>query len=128
MTLGGFVSRLFTMICHVLTTRTTVDDEVAPRRNTIFTFKVPDQNLLTTRRTMDDEDALGLKEPTEMTTLESRLGSLVQHDTITLAAALKGIFFTNIINMNEMTAPLYIVLLGYLIIRGMLLSLKSVFC
>ncbi|GKC65477.1 hypothetical protein Tco_1098075 [Tanacetum coccineum] len=110
MTLGGFVSRLFTMICHVLTTRTTVDDEVAPRRNTIFTFKVPDQNLLTTRRTMDDEDARGLKavltfqvltntisfiikynvlEPAEMTTLESRLGSLVHHDTITPAAALK---------------------------------------
>ncbi|GJY51767.1 protein MOR1 [Tanacetum coccineum] len=52
---------LITMICHVLTTRTTVDDEVAPRRNAIFTFKVPDQNLLTTRRTMDDEDAPRLK-------------------------------------------------------------------
>ncbi|GJV58208.1 hypothetical protein Tco_1459213 [Tanacetum coccineum] len=49
------------MIYHVLTTRTTVNDEVAPRRNAIFTFKVPDQNLLTTRRTMDDEDAPGLK-------------------------------------------------------------------
>ncbi|GKA51546.1 protein MOR1 [Tanacetum coccineum] len=128
MTLGGFVSRLITMIFHVLTTRTTVDDDVAPRRNAIFTFKVPDQNLLTTRRTMDDEDAPGLKavptfqvltntisfiikynvlQPAEMTTLESRLGSLVQHDTITLVAALKGIFFTNIINMNETTAPLY---------------------
>nr|GEV52773.1 translocase of chloroplast 120, chloroplastic-like [Tanacetum cinerariifolium] len=39
---------------------TTVDDEVAPRRNAGRTFKVADQNLITTR-TMDDEDAPGLK-------------------------------------------------------------------
>ncbi|GKF20429.1 hypothetical protein Tco_0069067, partial [Tanacetum coccineum] len=52
---------LVTKICRVLTTRKTVDDdEVAPRRNKVRTFKVPDQNLLTTR-TMDDEDAPGLK-------------------------------------------------------------------
>ncbi|GJS95334.1 hypothetical protein Tco_0802302 [Tanacetum coccineum] len=38
MTLGGFVSRLITMIFHVLTTRMTVDDDVAPQRNAIFTF------------------------------------------------------------------------------------------
>nr|GEW43101.1 hypothetical protein [Tanacetum cinerariifolium] len=37
----------------------TADDEVAPWRNAIRTFKVPDQYLLTTR-TMDDE-APGLK-------------------------------------------------------------------
>ncbi|GKB72793.1 hypothetical protein Tco_0934205, partial [Tanacetum coccineum] len=36
------------------------DDEIAPRRNAVLSFKVPDKNLLTTR-TMDDEDAPGLK-------------------------------------------------------------------
>ncbi|GJZ96296.1 hypothetical protein Tco_0668630, partial [Tanacetum coccineum] len=36
------------------------DDEIAPRRNVVLSFKVPDKNLLTTR-TMDDEDAPGLK-------------------------------------------------------------------
>nr|GEV52774.1 hypothetical protein [Tanacetum cinerariifolium] len=60
----GFLSRLVTKVCHVLTsTRTTTvddDDEVAPRRNAGRTFKVVDQNLLTTK-TMDDEDAPGLK-------------------------------------------------------------------
>ncbi|GJW36606.1 hypothetical protein Tco_0059526 [Tanacetum coccineum] len=88
---------LVTKIFRVLTTRKTVDDdEVAPRRNEVRTFKVPDQYLLTTR-TMDDEDAPGLKavpnfqvpdevepedvvDPAEMTTLESRLGSLIQHN------------------------------------------------
>ncbi|GKB93996.1 hypothetical protein Tco_0980133 [Tanacetum coccineum] len=40
---------------------TTVDDdEIAPRRNTVLSFKVLDKNMLTTR-TMDDEDAPGLK-------------------------------------------------------------------
>ncbi|GKB14127.1 protein MOR1 [Tanacetum coccineum] len=104
--MAGFLSRLVTKICRVLTTRKTVDDdEVAPRRNKVRTFKVPDQNLLTTR-TMDDEDAPGLKavpnfqvpdevepedviDPAEMNTLESRLGSLIQHDTITRVPAFK---------------------------------------
>ncbi|GKD85338.1 protein MOR1, partial [Tanacetum coccineum] len=88
-----------------------MDDEVAPRRNKVRTFKVPDQNLLTTR-TMDDEDAPGLKavpnfrvpdevepedvvDPAEMTTLESRLGSLIQHDTITRVPAFKAITSLN---------------------------------
>ncbi|GKA55724.1 hypothetical protein Tco_0754796 [Tanacetum coccineum] len=106
--MAGFLSRLVTKICRVLTTRKTVDDdEVAPRRNKVRTFKVPDQNLLTTR-TMDDEDAPGLKavpnfqvpdevepedviDPAEMNTLESRLGSLIQHDTITRVPAFKDI-------------------------------------
>ncbi|GKE03674.1 protein MOR1, partial [Tanacetum coccineum] len=106
--MAGFLSRLVTKICRVLTTRKTVDDdEVAPRRNEVRTFKVPDQYLLTTR-TMDDEDAPGLKavpnfqvpdevepedvvDPAEMTTLESRLGSLIQHNTITRAPAFKAI-------------------------------------
>ncbi|GKB89217.1 hypothetical protein Tco_0961489 [Tanacetum coccineum] len=105
--MAGFLSRLVTKICRVLTTRKTVDDdEVAPRRNKVRTFKVLDQNLLTTR-TMDDEDAPGLKavpnfqvpdevepedviDPAEMNTLESRLGSLIQHDTITRVPAFKG--------------------------------------
>ncbi|GJU90320.1 hypothetical protein Tco_1302743 [Tanacetum coccineum] len=40
---------------------TTVDDdEIAPRRNAVLSFKVLDKNMLTTR-TMDDEDAPGLK-------------------------------------------------------------------
>ncbi|GJT23333.1 hypothetical protein Tco_0893270 [Tanacetum coccineum] len=52
--MAGFLSRLVTKICHVLTT---VDE---PRRNAGRTFKVAHQNLLTTR-TMDDEDAPGLK-------------------------------------------------------------------
>ncbi|GJU45562.1 translocase of chloroplast 120, chloroplastic-like protein [Tanacetum coccineum] len=41
----GFLSRLVTKICHVLTTRMTTvdDDEVAPRRNAGRTFKVADQ-------------------------------------------------------------------------------------
>ncbi|GJW35867.1 protein MOR1 [Tanacetum coccineum] len=104
--MAGFLSRLVTKICRVLTTRKTVDDdEVAPRRNEVRTFKVPNQYLLTTR-TMDDEDAHGLKavpnfqvpdevepedvvDPAEMTTLESRLGSLIQHNTITRAPAFK---------------------------------------
>ncbi|GJR11583.1 hypothetical protein Tco_0794235 [Tanacetum coccineum] len=106
--MAGFLSRLVTKICRVLTTRKTVDDdEVAPRRNKVRTFKVLDQNLLTTR-TMDDEDAPGLKavpnfqvpdevepedviDPAEMNTLESRLGSLIQHDTITRVPAFKDI-------------------------------------
>nr|GFA08639.1 hypothetical protein [Tanacetum cinerariifolium] len=59
--MAGFLSRLVTKICHVLRTRKTVDDdEVAPRRNAVRTYKVPKPNLLTTR-TMDDEDAPGLK-------------------------------------------------------------------
>ncbi|GJR11582.1 hypothetical protein Tco_0794234 [Tanacetum coccineum] len=94
--MAGFLSRLVTKICRVLTTRKTVDDdEVAPRRNKVRTFKVLDQNLLTTR-TMDDEDAPGLKavpnfQPAEMNTLESRLGSLIQHDTFTRVPAFKDI-------------------------------------
>ncbi|GJS47754.1 hypothetical protein Tco_0597875 [Tanacetum coccineum] len=52
--MAGFLSRLVTKICHVLTT---VDK---PRRNAGRTFKVAHQNLLTTR-TIDDEDAPGLK-------------------------------------------------------------------
>ncbi|GJU90322.1 hypothetical protein Tco_1302745 [Tanacetum coccineum] len=36
------------------------DDEIAPRRNAVLSFKVLDKNMLTTR-TMDDEDAPGLK-------------------------------------------------------------------
>ncbi|GJV21187.1 protein MOR1 [Tanacetum coccineum] len=82
MTLGGFVSRLFTMICHVLTTRTTVDDEVAPRRNTIFTFKVPDQNLLTTRRTMDDEDARGLKAVLTFQVLTNTISFIIKYNVL----------------------------------------------
>ncbi|GJT08714.1 translocase of chloroplast 120, chloroplastic-like protein [Tanacetum coccineum] len=41
----GFLSRLVTKICHVLTTRMTTveDDEVVPRRNAGRTFKVADQ-------------------------------------------------------------------------------------
>ncbi|GJY21494.1 protein MOR1 [Tanacetum coccineum] len=107
--MAGFLSRLVTKICRVLTTKKTVDDdEVAPRRNEVRTYKVPDQYLLTTR-TMDDEDAPGLKavlnfhvpdevepedvvDPDEMTTLESRLGSLIQHNTITRAPAFKVAF------------------------------------
>nr|GEZ60931.1 hypothetical protein [Tanacetum cinerariifolium] len=52
---------LVTKICHVLTTGKTVDDdEVAPRRNAVCTYKGPNQNLLTTRK-MDGKDAPGLK-------------------------------------------------------------------
>ncbi|GKD58286.1 hypothetical protein Tco_1295795 [Tanacetum coccineum] len=50
----GFLSKLITKNCHLLTTRT-VDD--APG---LKAFKVPNQNLLITRRTMDDEVAPGL--------------------------------------------------------------------
>ncbi|GKB14129.1 protein MOR1 [Tanacetum coccineum] len=122
--MAGFLSRLVTKICRVLTTRKTVDDdEVAPRRNKVRTFKVPDQNLLTTR-TMDDEDAPGLKavpnfrvpdevepedvvDPAEMTTLESRLGSLIQHDTITRVPAFKAItsFNEQVIAPQEVDIP-----------------------
>ncbi|GJZ83996.1 RNA-directed DNA polymerase, eukaryota, reverse transcriptase zinc-binding domain protein [Tanacetum coccineum] len=100
--MAGFLSRLVTKICRVLTTRKTVDDEeVAPRRNEVRTFKVPDQYLFT--RTMDDEDAPAVPnfqvpdevEPedvvdrAEMTTLETRIGSLIQHNTITRDPAFK---------------------------------------
>ncbi|GKA40673.1 hypothetical protein Tco_0733266 [Tanacetum coccineum] len=61
MTTRSFLPMLITKICPLLATRTTVDDdEIAPRRNAILSFKVPDKNMLTTR-TMDDEDAPGLK-------------------------------------------------------------------
>ncbi|GKE07736.1 hypothetical protein Tco_1411287, partial [Tanacetum coccineum] len=61
MTTRSFLPMLITKICHLLVTRTTVDDdEIAPRRNAVLSFKVPDKNILTTR-TMDDEDAPGLK-------------------------------------------------------------------
>ncbi|GJV14083.1 hypothetical protein Tco_1359406 [Tanacetum coccineum] len=61
MTTRSFLPMLITKICPLLATRTTVDDdEIAPRRNAVLSFKVPDKNMLTTR-TMDDEDAPGLK-------------------------------------------------------------------
>ncbi|GKC52757.1 protein MOR1, partial [Tanacetum coccineum] len=50
----GFLSKLITKNCHLLTTRT-VDD--APG---LKAFKVPNLNLLITRRTVDDEVAPGL--------------------------------------------------------------------
>ncbi|GKE37669.1 hypothetical protein Tco_1461074, partial [Tanacetum coccineum] len=101
----GFLTKLITKNCHLLTTRT-VDDAPGlkafkvPNQNLLITkrtvddapglkaFKVPNQNLLITKRTVDDEVAPGLltfKVPGKQAemTLESRLGSLIQQDTIT---------------------------------------------
>ncbi|GKE10714.1 hypothetical protein Tco_1414265, partial [Tanacetum coccineum] len=79
----GFLSRLVTKICHVLTTRMTTveDDEVVPRRNAGRTFKVPDQYLLTTR-TIDNEDAPAVPNFQGIT-----YSVLIQHNTITRARA-----------------------------------------
>ncbi|GJS68361.1 hypothetical protein Tco_0682926 [Tanacetum coccineum] len=133
----SYASGLIIKIRHVLTTRTTVDEEVAPWLNAVLTFKVSDQNLLTTRghlcgHNLDiapatygdvDEDVAVLGQrsflPSKVLiksahkprgylswhavvgkncleprcnviihcpTLESRLGSLIQQDTITRAA------------------------------------------
>ncbi|GKD08312.1 protein MOR1, partial [Tanacetum coccineum] len=77
--MAGFLSRLVTKICRVLTART-MDDEDAPRLKAVPNFQVPDE--------VEREDVV---DPAEMTTLESRLGSLIQHNTITRAPAFKGI-------------------------------------
>ncbi|GJY71752.1 hypothetical protein Tco_0475455, partial [Tanacetum coccineum] len=61
--------------------KTVDDDEVAPRRNkAVPNFQVPDE--------VEPEDVV---DPAEMITLESRLGSLIQHDTITRVPAFKDI-------------------------------------
>ncbi|GJT66469.1 protein MOR1 [Tanacetum coccineum] len=92
MKIGGFFLRLFTKNCHLLTTRT-LDDEVARGLKAIRTFKVPNQNSGKTAA----KKAAGLLfarkqmcQRAEMT-LESRLGFLIQQDTIThlKSAALK---------------------------------------
>ncbi|GKC48479.1 protein MOR1 [Tanacetum coccineum] len=93
--MAGFLSRLVTKICRVLTTRT-MDDEDAPGLKAVLNFHVPDE--------VEPEDVV---DPDEMTTLESRLGSLIQHNTITRAPAFKAItsFNEQVIAPQEVDIP-----------------------
>ncbi|GKF39275.1 hypothetical protein Tco_0119336 [Tanacetum coccineum] len=83
----GFLSKLITKNCHLLITRT-VDDEVAPG---LLTFKVPGKPAKKAAGPAVGKKAdvpsqnKNVREDVNraQTTLESRLGSLIQQDTIT---------------------------------------------